>query len=234
MQPRNFIESFNAAVEGFIYVLRTERNMRFHFLAAFFFILMGVYLNFSATELLILTTMIALVLITEMVNTAIELVVDMVKNEFHPIARIIKDVAAGAVLLSAINAIIVGYMLFATRIPFDIAVGMAKIKESPWHATFIALILVFGMTIVGKVMFHRGTPLRGGMPSGHSAVAFSIWTIIAFLTSKSIVVALSFLMAFLIARHRVKDSVHTVWEVVAGAVLGILLTVLVFQLLHFR
>ena len=234
MQTRSLIESFNAAVEGFIYVLRTERNMRFHFLAAFFFILLGVYLNFSATELLILTTMIALVLITEMMNTSIELVVDMIKSEFHPIARIIKDVAAGAVLLSAINAIIVGYMLFATRIPFDIAVGMAKIKESPWHATFIALILVFGMTIVGKVVFHRGTPLRGGMPSGHSAIAFSIWTIIAFLTSKSIVVALSFLMAFLIARHRVKDSVHTVWEVVAGAVLGILLTVLVFQLLHFR
>ena len=234
MQPRNFIESFNAAVEGFIYVLRTERNMRFHFLAAFFFILLGVYLNFSATELLILTTMIALVLITEMVNTAIELVVDMIKSEFHPIARIIKDVAAGAVLLSAINAIIVGYVLFATRIPFNIAVGMARIKASPWHTTFIALILVFGMTIVGKIVFHRGTPLRGGMPSGHSAIAFSIWTIIAFLANNSIVVALSFLMAFLIARHRVKDAVHTIWEVVAGAVLGILLTVLVFQLLQFR
>ena len=234
MQARNFIESFNAAVEGFIYVLRTERNMRFHFLAAFFFVLMGVYLNFSATELLILTTMIALVLITEMMNTAMELIVDMIKSEFHPIARIIKDVAAGAVLLSAINAIIVGYILFATRIPFNIAAGMAKIRESPWHTTFIALILVFGMTIVGKIVFHRGTPLRGGMPSGHSAIAFSIWTIIAFLANNSIVVALSFLMAFLIARHRVKDAVHTVWEVVAGAVLGILLTVLVFQLLQFR
>jgi diacylglycerol kinase (ATP) len=234
MQARNFIESFNAAVEGFIYVLRTERNMRFHFLAAFFFVLMGVYLNFSATELLILTTMIALVLITEMMNTAMELIVDMIKSEFHPIARIIKDVAAGAVLLSAINAIIVGYILFATRIPFNIAAGMAKIRESPWHTTFIALILVFGMTIVGKIVFHRGTPLRGGMPSGHSAIAFSIWTIIAFLANNSIVVALSFLMAFLIARHRVKDAVHTIWEVVAGAVLGILLTVLVFQLLQFR
>jgi len=234
MQARNFIESFNAAVEGFIYVLRTERNMRFHFLAAFFFVLMGVYLNFSATELLILTTMIALVLITEMMNTAMELIVDMIKSEFHPIARIIKDVAAGAVLLSAINAIIVGYILFATRIPFNIAAGMAKIRESPWHTTFIALILVFGMTIVGKIVFHRGTPLRGGMPSGHSAIAFSIWTIIAFLANNSIVVALSFLMAFLIARHRVKDAGHTIWEVVAGAVLGILLTVLVFQLLQFR
>ena len=233
MQKRNFIQSFNAAVEGFIYVLRTERNMRFHFLAAFFFILLAIYLNFSATELLILTTTIALVLATEMLNTTVELLVDMVRSEFHPIARIIKDVAAGAVLLTAINAVIVGYILFATKLPFSISAGMTVIRQSPWHITFIALILVFGTTILGKIVFHRGTPLRGGMPSGHAAIAFSIWTIIAFFTSNTIVVGLSFLMAFLIARHRVKDAVHTIWEVVAGAILGVLLTTLVFQIFHY-
>ena len=233
MQKRNFIQSFNAAVEGFIYVLRTERNMRFHFLAAFFFILLGIYLNFSATELLVLTTTIALVLAAEMLNTTVELIVDMMHSDFHPIARIIKDVAAGAVLLTAINAVIVGYLLFADRMPFSIGAGMAVIRQSPWHVTFIALILVFGVTILAKIAFHKGTPLRGGMPSGHAAIAFSIWTIIAFLSSNTIVVVLAFLMAFLIARHRVKDAVHTIWEVVAGAIVGILLTTLVFQIFHY-
>ena len=96
--------------------------------------------------------------------------------------------------------------------------------------TFIALILVFGASILGKLAFHKGTPLRGGMPSGHAAIAFAIWTIIAFFTNNSIVIMLSFFMAFLIARHRVKDAIHTVWEVVAGAILGILLATLVFQI----
>ena len=70
------------------------------------------------------------------------------------------------------------------------------------------------------------------MPSGHAAVAFSIWTIIVFLTANPVVVALAFLMAFLLARHRLKDAVHTFWEVLAGGILGVLLTALVFQLLR--
>jgi len=227
---QRFIESFNAAVEGFIYVLKTERNMRAHFLAAFFFILLGIYLSFSAAEVMILAITITFVLVVEMINTAIELTVDMVKPEFHPLARIIKDVSAGAVLLTSINAAIVGYTLFARRVPFNIDTQMMNIRQSPWHMTFIALILVFGMSIIGKIIFHRGTPLRGGMPSGHSAIAFAIWVIIAFFTNNSIVIILSFLMAFLIARHRIKDAVHTIWEVVAGAILGILLTTFVFQI----
>jgi len=230
MQLQKFVESFNAAVEGFIYVLRTERNMRAHFLAGLFFILLGIYLNFTAIEVMILAITISLVLVIEMINTAIELIVDMIKTEFHPIARIIKDVSAGAVLLTSINAVIVAYMLFAAKIPFNVDEHLVNIRTSPWHITFIALILVFGMSILGKIIFHKGTPLRGGMPSGHSAVAFAIWTVIAFLTNNSIVIALSFLMAFLIARHRVRDAIHTVWEVIVGAVLGVLLTTLVFQI----
>ncbi len=230
MRERRFVESFNAAIEGFIYVLKTERNMRVHFLAALFFILLGIYLSFTSLELLVLCLTISLVLTAEMVNTVLELVVDMIKTEFHPLARIIKDVAAGAVLITSVNAIIVGYILFSKRLPFAMEGGALRVRQSPWHLTFLSLILVLGFTIIGKILFHKGTPLRGGMPSGHAAIAFSIWTIIAFLTNNSVVIILTFLMAFLIARHRIKDAVHTIWEVIAGAALGILLTALIFQL----
>lgn len=231
-QGRNFIESFNAALEGFIYVLKTERNMRIHFLIAVLFLLLGVAMGFSYLEITVLCLTIALVLAAEMFNTVLELLVDMVKSEFHPVARIIKDVSAGAVLITAINASIVGYILFVKKIPFDIENAMVRIKQSPWHATFLAIILILGVVVLGKVILHKGTPLRGGMPSGHAAIAFSILTIIAFLTNNSIVIALSFVMAFLIARHRIKDAVHTFWEVFVGSVLGILLTILVFQIFH--
>ena len=65
-----------------------------------------------------------------------------------------------------------------------------------------------------------------------SAIAFSMWTIIAFLTHNAIVIILAFVMAFLIARHRIKSSIHNIWEVVAGGVLGVLATTLIFQLLR--
>ena len=204
--------------------------MRIHFLAALFLLLLGIYLNFTYLEIVALCVTITLVLVSEMVNTAVELIVDMIKSDFHPIARVIKDISAGVVLLASINGIIVGYILFSRKIPFNVTDAMETIRNSPWHITFIALILVFGSTIIGKMLSRKGTPLRGGMPSGHAAIAFSIWTIIVFLTNNSIVIVLAFLMAFLIARHRVKDSIHTIWEVAAGGVMGVLFTTLVFQI----
>jgi len=231
--PKKMFESFNAAIEGFFYVIKTQRNMRIHFLFAIFILLLGIFLNFTTTEMMILGLTIALVLASEMINTAVELIVDIiVKMEFHPIAGIIKDVSAGAVLLTAISAAIVGYLLFAGKVPFTIEEGIMRIGKSPWHLTFISIIVVLTITIFGKIILHSGTPLRGGMPSGHSAIAFSMWTAIAFLTHNAIVIILAFVMAFLIARHRIKASIHNIWEVVVGAVLGVLATTLVFQLLR--
>ena len=230
MRERKFVDSFNAAVEGFIYVMRTERNMRVHFLAGILIILGGIYLNFSSAELMSLTLTITLVLFAEMVNTCVELLVDMVKSEFHPIARIIKDVSAGAVLVTAVNATIVGYLLFSKKLPFSVEDAVFRLRQSSWHLTFISLILVLTLTIMGKIIFQRGTPLRGGMPSGHAAIAFAMWTIVVFLSNNFVVIAMVFLMAFLIARHRVKDSIHTLWEVIAGAILGVLVTTIIFQI----
>jgi diacylglycerol kinase (ATP) len=233
MRQARLFESFNAAIEGFFYVIKTQRNMRIHFLAAILMLLVGIFLDFTPSEMIMLTISIALVLAAEMINTAVELIVDIiVQMEYHPIARIIKDVSAGAVLLAAINAVIVVYLLFAGRLPFTVEEGILRIGSSPWHLTFISIIVVLGAVIFGKILLHSGTPMRGGMPSGHAAIAFSMWTVITFLTHNAIVVILAFVMAFLIARHRIKDSIHTIWEVVAGALLGVLVTVLIFQLLR--
>jgi diacylglycerol kinase (ATP) len=199
---------------------------------ALLFVLSGIYLGFNYTEISILAVTITLVLAFEMVNTAVEHAVDMVQEEPHPVAKLIKDISAGAVLVTVINSVIVGYILFSRKMPFNIEFAMENIRSSPWHATFISIILVFGLSIIGKLIFHKGTPLRGGMPSGHSAVAFSTATVIAFLTGNSVVMALGFFMAFLIARHRIKDAVHTIWEVIAGAVLGVLVTAMIFQFLR--
>jgi len=231
MTQQKLVESLNSAVEGFIYVLKTQRNMRIHFLLATLVLVLSLYLNLSKVELLLILGAISLVLVLEMVNTSVELTVDLIKNAYHPLARIIKDVTAGAVFLSALNAVAVGYVIFSRRLGIQIANGIIQITHSPWYVTFIALLTVLFLVLAGKVFFHKGTPFRGGMPSGHAAFAFSFWTIIVFLTANGLVMFLSFILAFLIARHRMKDSIHTFWEVLAGALLGILATALVFQIL---
>lgn len=229
--PRSLVESLNYAIEGIIYVIKTQRNMKLHLIIAVIALSLSILLNVSKTELVFLSISIALVLVTEMLNTSIELSIDMVKETYHPLARIIKDISAGAVLVSSINAIIVGYLIFINRIEPRIDAGIARVRQSSWHMSFLCLIVLLCLVIIGKAIFHRGTPLRGGMPSGHSAVAFSIWTITTFLSSNIIVVALVFILAVLIAQSRLKKAVHTIWEVAAGGALGILTTTLIFQFL---
>ncbi|MGB2705283.1 MAG: diacylglycerol kinase [Candidatus Omnitrophota bacterium] len=231
MAQQRLVESLNRSVEGFIYVLKTQRNMRLHFLIATLVLVLGLYFNLPKIELLLLVSVIALVLVLEMINTAVELTIDLIKNVYHPLARIIKDITAGAVFLAALNAVVVGYVVFSHRFSLSIEDGVTRIVHSPWYLTFLALLVVMFLVLSGKVFFHKGTPFRGGMPSGHAAFAFSLWTVIVFSTGNGLIMLLSFIMAFLIARHRMKDNIHTFWEVLAGALLGILSTALVFQVL---
>jgi len=230
MQRTNLVESFNCAIEGFIYVVKTQRNMRIHFLLAVLVFILGIILDFTRIELICLGSLITIVLFAEMVNTIIEHTVDLISDLFHPLARIIKDISAGAVLLTAVSATIFGYLLFSGHILISLTGGLSRLKDTPLHTTVIALILVFAIVIVGKILFRKGKPLRGGMPSGHSAIAFTIWTIIAFSTSNPLIISLSFLLAILIVRSRLHQNIHTVWEVTAGSVIGFLVTVLLIQI----
>ena len=189
-------------------------------------------LNFTYIELILLCLTISFVLFAEMFNTAVEHTIDLVKEEFHPLARIVKDICAGAVLLSALSAIVVGYMLFISRAGVRIEDNIIKIRESSWHITFIILLVVLAIVVLVKILFHTGTPLRGGMPSGHSALAFAIWMIVSLFYPNSLVVFLVFILAFLVARSRIRDDIHSTLEVFTGSMLGILATLLVFQFLR--
>lgn len=230
MEKNKVIDSFNYAIEGLIYVLKSQRNMRVHFLFAVLILLFGIYLNLNGIELLILLIAITFVLCAEMFNTTIEFAIDLISNTVSPLARIIKDIGAGAVLLSALNGLVVCYVIFSRHlnIPFDSAV--MKIKQSPWHITFIALIIVLSLVVAGKVLLHSGTPFRGGMPSGHAAFAFAIWTAVLFSTTNDFVIILTFILAFLVARSRVISTIHNVREALSGALVGVLATTVIFQI----
>jgi len=232
MQQQNLANSFNAAIEGFVYVFKSQRNMRLHFLMGLFAVLLGILLNFTYIEVMVLCLTIAFVLFAEMFNTAIEYTVDLVSQEYHPLARIVKDIGAGGVLLSAMTAVVIGYILFASRAGIRIEDNILKIRESSWHITFIILILILAVVVLSKLCLRRGTPLRGGMPSGHTAIAFSIWTIISLLYPNSLVIFLVFMLAVLVARSRVSSKIHSLMEVFIGALVGVSITVFIFQFLR--
>ena len=111
------IDSFNYAFEGIIHVLRTQRNLRIHFVVAIAVIAAAVALGVQRLELIALLLAIAFVLIAEMINTAIEGAIDVSTTSFDPNAKLAKDVAAGAVLIASITAVAIGYLVFAQARP---------------------------------------------------------------------------------------------------------------------
>ncbi|MDI3481139.1 MAG: diacylglycerol kinase [Tepidanaerobacteraceae bacterium] len=110
------MESFRYAMAGIIYSFNTQRNVRIHFFMAFLVLAVGCFFDLSAFELLLVIFTIAMVIITEMINTAIETTIDMVTEQYHPLAEIAKNVAAGAVLIATLNALAVGYVIFGRRL----------------------------------------------------------------------------------------------------------------------
>lgn len=229
MKIKKVQDSFNYAIEGIIYAVRTQRNMRIHMLAALLVLTACFFYDLSKMELLIITITVTLVLVTEMINTAIESTLDAIANFYHPLVKIAKNTAAGAVLISAINAIIVGYVIFWDKLYYINYIVINKIKNSNPYTVFLILIIVCIFTIIVKAIFGEGTPLHGGMPSGHSAIAFSIATTIALITEEPLSIILAYLLAIIVAQSRVDSEVHSVFEVFVGAIIGSLLTIFLFK-----
>ena len=171
---RSIIDSFNYAVSGIIVSIKTERNMLIHYAAAIIVLVTSMFFNFSRVEFLLLLFAVTLVIVLELMNTAIEKTIDLITTEYHPLAKLVKDIAAGAVLIAAINAFIVGYLLFFDRLSELSGIIIFKIRGSSIHLTFVSLILVILLTIGLKAKFYRGhgTHFQGGTVSGHSAVSF--------------------------------------------------------------
>jgi len=118
MRPQNWTKRFKYAFDGIVYCFASQQNMRIHAIAAVIALALALYFRLTPTELVLLVLTIAGVMVAEMVNTAIETVVDLVSPEYHRLAQIAKDVAAGAVMLMAGVALIVGCLLFLPKLFF--------------------------------------------------------------------------------------------------------------------
>jgi diacylglycerol kinase (ATP) len=231
-RPPTVFDSFNNAAEGIIQVLRTQRNMRIHFGVAFVVLVAALVVNVTKLELVALLISITFVLIAEMLNTGIEAAIDISTTSFDPMAKIAKDIAAGAVLIASMNAVAVGYLVFAGKLADRSSHLLDRLRQAPAELTLVALVLTVIVVIATKAYTGRGTPLRGGLPSGHAALAFAGWMAVTYVTGgehRFVVSSVALVMAFLVAQTRVESGVHSALEVTYGAAVGALSTLVVFQ-----
>jgi len=231
VKSRSLLWSFDYAIQGIVWALRTQRNMRLHVLAAAAVLVAALVLGADRFEMVALLLAIGLVLVSELANTAVEATVDLAIDGPDPLAKVAKDVAAGAVLVSSIVAVAIGYIVFFERLTGLAERGLLLVRHSPAHLTVIAL----GLTALAVLMFKAFTRaesfMRGGWPSGHTALAAAAATIIGYVTQSASAAVLGLFIAALVAQSRVESDTHTIPEVLFGAGFGILITTLVFQVL---
>jgi diacylglycerol kinase (ATP) len=230
----NLLQSFNFAIEGIIHVLRTQRNMRIHFAIAVAVLVAALAVGVRRLELVALLLAISFVLIAEMLNSALEAGIDVATTSFDPLAKLAKDIAAGAVLIATVNAVAVGYLVFVERLKDPSSRVLDTLREGPAELTLVALVLTTVIVLAAKAYTRRGRPLSGGLPSGHAAVAFSGWMAATYILGDSthwfLISSLTFIMALLVAQTRIESGIHSFVEVLSGGVLGALVTLVLFQL----
>lgn len=228
--------SFTWAFEGIVYVLRTQRNMRIHMGAGFIALVLALLLGVTRLEFIAVLGAVSLVLIAEMFNTAIEAAIDALVTHYHPLVKVAKDVSAGAVLVATANALAVAYLVFYSHITDPTQDLVGQLKGRPSQIVVGSFIVTIILAIAIKAAVGRGTPLRGGLPSGHASAAFAGWAAITVIASDvphaALLSTLAFMMALLVAQSRVEAGIHSAIEVIAGAVLGTAVTLLMFQLLQ--
>ncbi len=228
-RPTSWVESANLAIEGIIYSVKTQRHMRYHLFAALATLILGLGLNITRTEFILLCMAIILVLAMEMLNTAIEVTVDMISETYHPLAKIAKDIAAGVVLLASFGALTLAYLILYPALTAAIANGQWHVRKAPSDViAFVSLAVVVIVVIFIKALLGKGAPLRGGMPSGHAAVSFSIWIAAVYLTGSLPVGILTFILALMVSWSRWSSGIHRPLEVLAGAAIGAGLSALFF------
>ena len=231
MKPSRWIESVNCAIEGILWTAKTQKHMRWHFLSAVAVLFAALFFKVPTVDFLLLTLAITVVLFAEIINTAVEVVVDLVSPDYHPLAKKAKDVAAGAVLLATCGAAVVGYVVFSSRIFAAVPGKERMIADDPGDVAVVSILIVTIAVILLKAHFAKGSPLHGGMPSGHAAVAFAIAVAIVFSGATLVIDLCAFTLAVMVSQSRLLMKIHTLGEVLFGALLGSSLALLLHLLL---
>ncbi len=228
---KKFTDAFKHATSGFLFATQSERNIRVQFALIIIALILGILFKLTKTEIVLAVLAMFFVVFAEMVNTAIEAVVDLHTDKYHPKAKIAKDVAAGAVILSVLNAVVIGYFVFFEKIAnfgLKYLVGWSTANPAIYFTILVLATLMF--ILIFKV-FSKKLTSNKFIPSGQAMIATSIFMAIWSQTKNTIVIASALIFVMLVSINRIGTDRRTVWEVVTGATLGIIIATVVYTII---
>ncbi|MCI5839075.1 MAG: diacylglycerol kinase [Peptoniphilaceae bacterium] len=225
-----FVKGFDYAFDGIIFAIKSEKNVKFHIISSVLILMFSLFMNISRVEMILVVFAVSFVLVTELLNTAIEQAVNLASDQNYSIfAKNAKDVAAGATLVASFCALFVGYLVFFDKVVNISDSVFLKIRKNPEHLTIITVVIVVILTIFLKGIFYdHGSAFHGGAVSGHTSVAFCFATIGALFAHNSKVALILYILATIVAESRFEADIHSIKEILAGAMLGTLIAIFIF------
>ncbi len=218
---RSIWESFNNAISGIFFAIKYERNIRIHFVLGLVCLVYSLFLPLSFTDRALVVFAIAFVIVTELLNTAIEHIIDHFISVLHdPMIKVVKDLSAGAVFCAAINATFIGYFILYQKSTMYITHFVDFIRKLQVNAVLFTPLFVMIGVVMLKLVTKSGSPFRGGFPSGHAAFSFTVFALTVLYTNHHLIMVLVFILAFFVSKSRIDLAIHTTWQVVSGALLG--------------
>ncbi len=223
-------KSFRYAYDGLKYAFDTQRNMKFHFVVAFLVLLLALVCGLGRTDILFILMAVTLMFVTELINTAIEKTVDLVTPDIHPLAKIAKDVAAASVLVSAVFALFVGFIVFYE--PLDRVFSSAHIgvkSMNPANIWVFVTLIILVVVVIESRFSDKGKFVK---PSLFAAISFSIATLISIYVELTFVALLAFTLAGMSFVLLYDKKARSGISLVFGACLGVLVTFLIFAVMQ--
>jgi len=227
-KSRNLLDSIQFALDGIVYAVRHERNVKIHFVAAVAVLVACLVLPLDPLGVLMVLGATSLVLVAELINTAIESVVNMTIQGHHPLARIAKDVAAAAVLVSAFFSLGVAWHVLlpaVAGVSWELqGSGWSRLAGDPVPLFWLGGILLALGLVVALAVSHRGPFPPGRLVLGHAALAFGVSAALLSVTREPLAGLLAIPFAAMVSRRHVHTGIHGWPQVLGGATLGVLLS----------
>lgn len=227
---KSFFIAMGHALDGIIRAFKTERNLRIDYFIGLIVLILSLFFNFTKTEFACLCLTIGFVIFSEMINSTVEYIVDLITDKYDDRAKAAKDIAAGGVLISSTVAVVVAYFLFMDKLKYATTSVLTSILQSRSHMFFTIAFAIILLTVILKGIFGKHYKYSKAFPSARVTLAFGS-TMYLYLMTKSLFVAgVALLLSVMICQLKNEEDKSNIYHLVFSAALGIIVVLAIYQL----
>ncbi len=227
---KTFFIAMGHALDGIIRAFKTERNLRIDYIIGLFVLVLSLFFNFTKTEFACICLTIGFVIFSEMINSTVEYIVDLMTDKYDDRAKAAKDIAAGGVLISSIVAVAVAYFLFMDKLKYATTSVLTSILESKTHIFFTIIFAITLLIIILKGIFGKHYKYSKAFPSARIAFSFGATMYLYLITKSLLVSGVSLLLSLIICQLKSDEDKAGIYHIIFSAALGILVVLVIYQI----